>query len=306
MGRNPAVFALLVLASSMACRKEAKSERSLEVTAASSSLDAAVRTRGLITFTKKLPNVNAQSREDSVMRTSLKITVDPTGTGRVQQPSTMETSERETKSEELLAVNGDAATKLKVVFAEKTERVQEGQKPETKRASPVAGKTYVVEAKEGKISVTDENGKSVSPVEAAILQKSYKYLGKPDPLSTLMPSHPIRVGDKVDELADALRQSIGKSAGDMAVGRVAVTLTDVHDDEGIFAVSMELSKAEGPMKFVIEQKGIMRVRRADSLLASVSLAGPVGVGINGADKGNAKMRVDGNGTMEIVTTKTYP
>ncbi len=300
-----AVFFSLLLASSVGCSKGDKTSGTAPIAAVATPAPGKAKPASVetITFAKKAPGVGTRQQERFAMHMTLTINVDPTGSGK-PRTSQVETSEAETKTEQLLAVNGDAVTKLQVTFAEKVETNKQGTDTvATNKRSPLSGRTFVVEAKNGKVVATDLFGKPASPSDAALLEKSYKSLGKPDPVLAAMPARPMKSGDKVDELSKAIRERMS-GAGGMSVTNVAVTLREQKDEEGIFDVTMELTKADGPIKFVVDLKGDMHVRLDDSRTTVLNLSGPVGVGANDADKGKSKMQVDGTGKMEISGTST--
>ena len=305
MKRLTAVFFSLLLASSAGCAKDDKPEGTAPTTGAASpaSPKAKPASAQTITFLKKAPQVSTRQEERSASHMNLTINVDPTGTGK-PQTSRVETTEAETKTEQILAVNGDAVTKLQVTFVEKVQTNKQGKDVvATNKRSPLSGRTFVLESKNGKLVATDLFGAPVPSADALLLEKSYKSLGKPDPVLAAMPARPLKSGDKVDELGKAIRERMN-GAGGMTVTNVVVSLREQKDDEGIFDVTMELTKADGPIKFVVDLKGDMHVRLDDSRTTSLNLAGPVGVGANEADKGKSKMQVDGTGSMELSGTST--
>lgn len=300
-----AVFFSLLLASSAGCAKDDKPQGTATATAAATPASpkakpAAVET---ITFLKKAPQVSTRTQQRSATHMNITINVDPTGSGK-PQTSEVETTETETKTEQILAVNGDVVTKLQVTFVEKAERNKQGKDVvPTNKPSPLSGRTFILESKNGQLVASELLGTPVSSADVLILEKSYKLLGKTDPVLAAMPARALKAGDKVDELGKAIRERMN-GAGGMSVTHVAVSLREQNDEEGIFDVTMELTKADGPIKFVVDLKGDMHVRLSDSQTTSLNLAGPVGVGANEADKGKSKMQVDGSGKMELSATSS--
>lgn len=259
-----------------------------------------------VTFTHKPPAANAKAEEKGATKMTLSMTVDP-GTGKPQSQE-LENGEIEDKSEEVLAVSGDAVTKLQVTYAEKSTSSKENGKAKT-TASALKGKTYVVEAKsDGKIDVRDARGHFVSSSETRQVAKDYHSLGKPDHVSAAMPARPLRQGDDVPELAKAIEEELADDATDLKVSDVSVKFHGSEGGEGVFEVTATLAKAEGPVKFAMRLGGTMKVRTSDAQLSGLDLSGPVTVGVNDdpAAKTPPKLKIDGKGSMEITETRIVP
>jgi hypothetical protein len=284
------VSAFAIVLSLAACGK--KEEAKPEVKPAPTTEKAAESP----TFTKKAPVANQKAEETSKMKMSLTLDVDPTGSGKSTSTS-MDTKENETREEEILAVSGDAITKVKVKYTELDSTMSEGGK-ESKKPDPRSGKTYVVSFKDGKLEVLGEDGKPAVPVEATLVEKDYHLLGKPDPITAALPARTLKPGEKVPEVADAMKAMLKSSGNDMDISDVSATFKEKSGDEGVFDVTVTLGKADGPMKMSMPLKGELHVRTADGQLASMKLSGPVNVTTNEADPKN-KMKMSGKGNMEL-------
>ena len=246
-------------------------------------------------FVKRPPAVGDKSEEKVGMVMSMQMSIDPTGKGQVQK-ATMETSETETRQEEVLAVNGEAVTKVKVTFVDKTTTIKEDQK-ERKRQSPVAGKTYVVEAKDGKIIVLLDGDRPATGLQARVVKEAYETLGKVDALYAGVPRRPLKPGDKVEELAKAMKEVMLSRAKEMDVTGVHVVFKEARGDEGVFEIDLTLGKVEKPMKFEMKLKGQARMSLKTGQPISTKFTGPVTVGSTDGDQ--AKMKISGTGTMVL-------
>jgi len=280
-------------AGSAGCKEEAKPEVAAPKPTESAAPVVAKVPDGTV-FTKKAPTVGSKREESADTHMTMDLTVD-TGNGKPKS-SAMEVKGVEKRLEEVLAVSGDAPTKLKVTFSEKTETMKEGDKERPKK-SALAGKTYVVDATGAKLAVTDEKGKPAPSAEAKEVEKQYKTLGKPEPMLAAMPSTPLQPGDPVPALAKALEEEMTAKADGMVVSNTTVVFKEAKGDEGIFDVGFTLSKDEGPMSMKIDMKGPIKVSKATSSPTAMNLKGPLTVSAKSDPKG--KMKMDGKGEMQM-------
>jgi hypothetical protein len=245
-------------------------------------------------FAKRPPAVGDKWEDKVSMTMSMETSVDPDGSGKVQK-ATMEKVETETRQEEVLAVQGEAVTKVKVVFVEKTASIKEEGK-ERKRPSPVAGKTYVVEAKDGKITVLLDGDRPAPAMQAKVVKDAYETLGKVDPLYAGVPRRPLKPGDKVEELAKAMKEFVLIRAKEMEVSNVSVVFQGTKDGEGVFDAEMSLAAVEKPMRFDMKLKGQARMGLTTGQPSATILKGPLSVG---STEGDAKMKISGAGNVEM-------
>lgn len=246
-------------------------------------------------FVKRAPAVGDKWEDKVAMTMSMETSVDPDGKGTPQK-ATMEKSETETRQEEVLAVKGEAVTKVKVTFAEKTATIKEEGK-ERKRPSPVAGKTYVVEAKDGKVTVLLDGDRPAPAMQAKVVKEAYETLGKVDPLYAGVPGRPLKPGDKVEELAQAMKEVVLIRAKEMEVSSVSVIFQGAKDGEGVFDVEVSLAAVEKPMRFDMKLKGQARMSLTTGQASSTILRGPLSVGSTEGD--GAKMKISGAGNVEM-------
>lgn len=271
-----------------------KPEAKHEAPAASTSVSAAKpeEPKGT-TFSYKMPTVGSKRDDTSAM--SMSLTVDPTGTGKAQK-SEMAMAESVHKTEEVMAVNGDAVTKVKVKYESYDTKATEAGK-EKKKSSPLAGKTYLVEAKDGKIEVRDEKGKFVPAVEGNDVEKQYHTLGKPDPMGAAMPKTPLKPGDRADSIAKAIQEQMKAGSDGMNVSDITVTLREIKGDVGVFDVALKLSKEEGPMSMSMDMKGETDIVAATGEPMLLDIKGPITIGAKPDAK--SKMKMDGSGSMSM-------
>jgi hypothetical protein len=246
-------------------------------------------------FVKRAPAVGDKWEDKVGMTMSMETSVDPDGSGKVQK-ATMEKTETETRQEEVLGVQGEAVTKVKVTFVEKTATIKEEGK-ERKRPSPVAGKTYVVEAKDGKITVLLDGDRPAPAMQAKVVKDAYETLGKVDPLYAGVPRRPLKPGDKAEELAQAMKAFMLIRAKDMEVSNVAVVFAGTKDGEGTFDIEVTLAAVEKPMRFDMKLKGQARMSLTTGQPSATILKGPLSVG--STEGAGAKMKISGAGNVEM-------
>jgi hypothetical protein len=251
-------------------------------------------------FVKRAPAVGDKSEEKVSMTMSMETSVDVDGK---TQKATMEKSETEARQEEVLAVSGEAVTKVKVTFSDKTATIKEDQK-ERKRPSPVAGKTYVVEAKDGKLIVLLDGDRPAPAMQAKVVKEAFELLGKVDPLYAGVPRRPLKPGDKVEELAKAMKEFVLVRAKEMQVSNVSVVFQGAKDGEGVFDVEVGLTAVEKPMRFDMKLKGQARMSLTTGQPSSTILKGPLSVGSTEAE--GSKMKISGTGTVEMKMERKKP
>ena len=189
-------------------------------------------------------------------------------------------SESVKRTEEILAVAGDAITKTKVTF----DAVQ------STGPSTVAGKTFVVEAKGGRIEVID--AKADAGADAKEVEKYLKNLGKPDPMLAALPAGGVSPGEKVDGVAKVISDQLRDSGDGMTATDVVVTFKEKRGEDGVFDVALKLTKDEGPTKMTIAVKGDVWVSTKTSSTTRMDLAGPVAISGGTTGTGTMTMKLD--------------
>ena len=248
-----------------------------------------------VKFTKKQPAVGAKRTEDMKSEMAMKLTM----AGKVNEMQMEETSK---KDEEILEVANNAIMKLKVTYAEDSKSMAEGGKPAKAKPSALTGKTYTVASKDGKLTVLNDKDKPASKPEAALIEKQYKSLGKPDPMLVAMPERALKEGDEVPELSAALAKAMKEHDEKTTIEGSKVTFKKKDGDNGIFEVAMTVKSADGPFKMSVPLTGTLSLRMADAWPTSMDLTGPLAFDLNDKDK---KQGVEGGGTLKIKSTYTY-
>ncbi len=257
-----------------------------------------------LTFKAKAPAVGDKVEEKETSDTKMTMDVDA---GGKKQTIEMTMVESMVKKTEVLAVDGKAITKAKLTYVEKKKTETEGGKEKKKPKSPIEGKTYILESKDGKTLVTDEKGKKVPKDEEDAVLKGNRAFGKPDPVLTGLPDKAIKVGDKVEKLAKALEEhfkNMDESKDPLEVTDVEVKLESIDKDgeTGVFAIQLTMASpktSKEPFALKIPLKGTMKVRAKDGFTTEVALKGPLTMEGN-----DPKFKLSAKGDMKITVTNT--
>lgn len=245
-------------------------------------------------FVKKGVTVGQKREDSSDMTMSTLLNIDAHGEGKSVR-SEMALDESMRAMVEVVAANADVVQKIKVSFSSFETTVKENGK-EKKRSNPVAGKTYVVESKNGLLEIHDERGKTVSTAERTTVERQYRTIGKADPFVSALPTSPVKPGQKIESLGKALVDQMKDNAEGMSISDVAVTFKDVAGDDGIFDITAKMSRDDGPMTMTIDLRGETRVSVKTGEPIKIELKGPIVVTSRG-DKSKAK--IDGSGVIAM-------
>lgn len=243
------------------------------------------------TFKKVALAVGDKREENMDMDMSMTMNIDAAGDGKSVHKMETKMTQAVTQTVEVLAATADAVTKLKVTFSKIDEKMTDDGK-EKKKPSVIAGKTYVLESKAGKVDVQDDKGKPVSAAESKEAASHFKSLGKPDPIFAALPTTPIKAGDKVEPLAKGITERMAEGDGPK-VSDVTVTFREQSGDDGIFDVGMKMTKEQ----MVMDMKGETRISTKTGQTTKLDLKGPIVITTTPDPKSKAK--VDGSGKIAM-------
>ncbi len=253
-------------------------------------------------FTKKPLAVGQKRSSDSTQTVKMKVKA-------AGQEFNVEETEVQKKDEEILELAGDAITKLKVTYTEddKTSSGIGGGKAKTK-ATAINGKTYIIQSKDGKVTVHTDKEKPAPKNEEKLVLKDYGSFGKADPMMASMPDRALKDGEDLPELANALRdETLSNQKSDnpkesLTIDGAKVSFKGKDGDNGVFDVSMNLSGGDPQMKIAVPLTGKYSARLADGWPAALDLSGPVSLVLGEKDKAAG---VTGEGTVSLKQTYTY-
>ncbi len=258
-----------------------------------------------ITFKGKAPAVGDKFDEKKASEMKLTMTIE-VGAKKTSEFTEVETS---TKTVEALAVDGKAITKAKITYGDYKKTETEDGKEKKKPPSPLAGKTFLFELKDGKVLVTDEKGGKLPKDEETKVLLKNRHFGKPDPFLEGMPDKPLKPGDKVDSMVKALEQYFrddDDAKDPPEIKDVTVKLDSIEkdgkDQVGVFSVELTMASPKdnkSPIDLKIPLKGKVKVRAKDGFTTSIDLKGPVTMEGN-----DPKFKMSGKGDAHMTITQT--
>ncbi len=255
-------------------------------------------------FRVKIPAVGTRTLEVATNTMSLSLSI---LLKNAKDPVKSEMNEREVteKVVDVLAANAEAVTRVKVTYKAHS-KVKKEDGADKSKPSPVQGKTYIVEEKDGTVHVTLPGGSPAPAEEAKFVAKDFKRLGKADPMQKALPSIPIEVGARVDSLGEALKERLagGDGAGATAtVDKSVVTLTAVRDEGGakvgVFDIALDVQVKDKDLVMGFAMKGKVEVGLADGIPVAMSFESPVAVASTSSPKITGTGRATKSSTRKI-------
>lgn len=247
----------------------------------------------VLTFVKKAPTVGTKSVERLSSEMKMAMVVEA---GSQKTTTDLQTGELEKQTQEILVVQGLAEVKVKVTYDEKTKSEKNEDGKHTTVASPLKGKTFVVEKKGENVEVTNADGTAPTPEVAALVAEDFEMLGEVDPITRAFPETPIKIGDALPELGDALKRTLNEEGeGEVTVKDAVVTLREERADVGVFEVALTMETVQEPIRLVARLKGELHVRKADTVATVLKLSGPIAI----SGLVDAPMKFSGTGSLSI-------
>jgi hypothetical protein len=266
----------------------------------------APQTAASITITHRPPSVGTtvMTRGTKTEETQGKLSAE----GQEQASSTKAREDQE-RSEEILATADGRATKLRVTYKTRSASAEDnGQRKEA--TAPVVGKSYVVTRDGPNVVVSGGDGGTVAAEEVAIVAKDFKGFGLPDQLLDSIPSRALRVGDRIDEMAQGLRREWAER-DDGGAGQASdpqVVLADVRSIDGercgIFDIRFGVTGAVGQMHVDVKVATEIAVREKDGWLAQAELTTDEQMS-GTTEKSGTLVHVSSHGTTSMKENRTY-
>jgi hypothetical protein len=188
---------------------------------------------------------------------------------------------RSVRREEIVAVRGPVAERMRVTFIEDVSTVETNGEPE-RTVSPLAGSTFEVERKSERAAVLvfDANGAPARFGVAAQVAGQYRHFGRMPPATSEVPVGPQKIGQSSSELGETLIASISRGATITSVEVPAATLIDIRPGPegtllGIYRVDVRVTGASNGSKVTMNLMGTLILRNVDGALLEIRLQGPV-------------------------------
>lgn len=239
-----------------------------------------------ITIKAAAPAVGAKWSEEKVQVMTLKINEKGGVTELVREGT-------EKKQVEVLALTGNVVTKAKVAYDIVEKQTVGGKIQEM--PSPVTGKTYVLDASNGKLAITTDAGAKPSADEIVAIEKDEDNFGKPDRMQALLDGKTFKKGETVDFPADQIKGVMG-DAGGRTVTKMSLTYTGNEGTDPAFDWVVAFVQEDRGMKIVSEATGKVVVDVASGELLSMTVEGPI----------EMTGKATATGTMKITGTRTRP
>jgi len=203
---------------------------------------------------------------------------------------TMTSSQRKKDTIEVLGTSAEAVTKAKVSYLQLDKKqVMMGQ--EKVEPSPIVGKTYIVEAKDGTIVVTTEAGDPVPSAEADAVRDEDDDFGEPDKMAKVLAGRTFRR----DQMVEIPPENLAGLFGDEKEGklvRFALTFTGTRGTLAQFAAAADLELGRGAVSIKIALAGTAVIDPANGELNEIAMEGPMT--FTGQVTGSGTMRASGS------------
>lgn len=205
--------------------------------------------------------------------------------------SPMKQALKETYTEQIVTVSGDAVTKEKITVGAAHNTID--AMGHTQDADlPIKGKTYVVSGDGKTTTVTTDAGGTVDPAEEKVVSRMVEHIGLPDEFGKFMSATTFAKGKKVTLGDDQVRAMMGKQEGMTASG-VALTLTAQSAKTATFKMDGTLSGKQNGMDVTIVFKATVEVDVKASRPLDFKMSGTIkGAG----DVGGKKIAMTGTMT----------
>lgn len=200
-------------------------------------------------------------------------------------------SEQRIEQKEIVALDGETVTKLKVRYQSMTNQETLNGKPQTK-PTPTVGKTYLVWRDGGELKVSYADGTAPPAAEIKEVRKGNRSVGRPDPLGRIIAEHGWRMGERFEFTAAhlaAMNQDASQEE-EPSLTAMALTLQGVDDAVATMAMTMALAM-KGP-------DGDMTFELAGTVKLDRKTGRPLEVGGTGPFSGVASLKMVGTMTMK--------
>lgn len=225
------------------------------------------------------PKVGETKTERETQNTAIKLKVP-------NQEVEITGVERKVVTEEVVAMDGDVVTKIKVTFAEFSKEEKMAGQPRPSKAD-LAGKSYLV-TREGKtLKVTTVDGKEVPAAEAREASSGVKSVGRKAALDRLVAARSWKVGERyafsaaeLEEINDPATHADDEPWMD----EMALTLTGSDGKYATFATEMKVRQGPaGGEAMIVAMKGTVVIEMATGRAQTLEMAGDVSGKMGGGD-----------------------
>lgn len=198
----------------------------------------------------------------------------------------------EKKQVEVLAVSADAVTKAKVTY-DVTDKQTVGGKSQAMPA-PHSGKTYILDATGGKITITVDGGAAPGKDDLEVVTKAEKRFGQADRMALLVKDREFKKGEAVDFPPDQIKDLMGDD--ELVVEALRLTYSANAGDNPVFDMAMKAKANQPDAVIEMDLTGKATIDRKTGEAIEMTLEGPI------------KMtgKASATGTMKMIGKRTLP
>ncbi len=218
---------------------------------------------------------------------------------------TNDSSRKETfdRTLEVQGLVGGAPAKALVHYEHYRSEENNAAKPAVD-SSVLEGKTYALDATDGKLQIHGDGGKAVSREESDALRKLHTDLGKDDPVVTTIGDAPLTVGQPLSMRKELLRALLTTESGELKSGRIWLdeVRTEAGREVAVFKWTADThSQGDNGLEITWHMSGSAVVALAPAVTLSTSLTGSLDVSGETMQRG-ARVTMAGAGTIKDETT----
>jgi hypothetical protein len=206
---------------------------------------------------------------------------------------------------DVLGLVGGVPSKGSVHYEKYRREELTAEKPPVDTAE-LQGKTYLLDATEGKLSIHGDKGKDVPKAEADELRRLHGDLGKDDPVVGVIGDAPITLGQPLSMRKELLRALMTAESGELDSGRI--WLEEIQSREGrdvaIFKWTADThSREQNGLEVKWHMSGEAQVALSPAVTLSASLKGSLDVSGETTQRGG-RVNLAGAGSISDESTLT--
>lgn len=256
-----------------------------------------------VTFTYASPKAGEKNTQTIETEMDVKVSVKAADISKTLVQFLQQTTRRR---ETVLEAGAPTPKKVGVEYIQDDHRAS-GTSGDAVRATPIAGKNYIVTLLNGKPRVTDDEGDLPQIPEIEMVGADYYEFGNVPRSIALFKDNTFTVGKKTP-IDDKVARGVFVPGG--SIRGLVLTLKDVRKkqpfDTAIFAAEMIYEKFDGALKFEVALKGEIIIGTTNCWPVSIKLNGPVTV--SGTEKSRTsgeEITAKGSGSMKHFITTQY-
>lgn len=259
-----------------------------------------------VVFIKSAPKIGRVSIEESVVE--FRMIGEGKAKGGAVNRTTTETTEREKRREEILAVFDRTVTKKRIIYEQLEKREVHNGTQVPAESSPLVGHTYVVALEQGSLVLTGATGRGVSDPEKKELSRRLTGFGKLDPFLTGIPDGVVVANQPALGMKGGFLEMFEGADEGPDIGNVDVRFMGARDHAqgrcGVFAFKVAIQMAGEP-RLSMDLSGEFLVRLSDSAPIQLDARGPARL-VGRQKIEDVDVQLDGSGETRTTLRISYP